>query len=574
MNLRRAGGVRAGAILCCLGLLSASCDPSRHQAEVIQGSGEKKTLLRVAASDEVYVLFQRLAGGYSSRHNVQFEVSQTHSGDIPELLKGKAVDLGVTSRRITAAEKKLGLNYLPFAYDGAVVLASSDTGVRSLTRDQIRNILEKKITNWKEVGGADATIHLIVRPPYSSVSRALGDSLFGGTFPQPQGAFVLETAESTFQALKSIHSYLAFAPLSRTITDQFPAVPLTVDGIAPLLIHIPAAKYPAPLEYGILFQKDAPETVAEFARYLVSLEGMHQATSLGLAPASSSLSLSTCHCRATEGTFLPTQKSELAGQLTIAVVPELGAIEQEKRYAGISRHIAEELGIRTRLMHLESYGRVLDEFGQGRVDVAFVGSFVYGKLHARYGVTPLARPESGGRSHYRGVIIVRADSGIRQVPGLRGKSFAFVPNTSAGELFTLTLTKREGSLPKEYFARQEKVSSHADVVRLVDSGTVDGGAVKDLVLERIWKDNPGLRKRLRILETSSSFPENALVVSRAVDDAMTRRLREILLFCGNTPQGKAALTALGADRFVPTVHEDYRTMEAMAKAAGYDFSHD
>jgi len=564
--------MRAGVLLACLSLFWASCDSSRHKSEVIQGAGETRTVIRAATSDETYALFQRIAEGYSSRHNVHFEVSQTHSENVPELLSGGAVDIGVTSRRITAAEKEQGLNYLPFAYDGAVVLASSDTGIRSLTRKQLRLILEKKITNWKEVGGADAKIHLIVRPPYSSVSRALGISLFGGPFPQPEGAFVLETAESAYQALKSIHSYLAFAPLSRTIVDQFPAVPVTVDGVAPLLVHIPAAKYPAPLEYGILFRKDAPEPAAEFARYLVSLEGMHRITSLGLAPASTSLSLSTCHCRATEGTFLPTRKSELAGQLTIAVVPELGAIEQERRYAGICRVIAEELGIRTKLKHLETYSRVAEEFEQGRVDVAFVGSLVYGTLHARFGVVPLARPESQGVSHYRGLVIVRSDRDIRSLSDLRGKRFAFVPNTSAGELFTMTLAKREGVGIGDFFARVEKVSSHADIVRLVDSGTVDGGAVKDLVLFRIWKDNPALRKRLRILETSASFPENALVVSRAIDERTARRLQEILLTCDGTELGKSALAALGADRFVPTVHEDYRTMETMAKAAGYDFS--
>ncbi|GAB4361388.1 MAG: hypothetical protein Kow00128_00120 [Deltaproteobacteria bacterium] len=562
---------RAGILLAGLVLLSASCDSPRHKSEVIQGTGERKTTIRGATSDETYSLFQRIAEGYSSRHNVLFEVSQTHSGNIPELLSSGAIDIGVTSRRITDAEKDRGLSYLPFAYDGAVVLASSDTKVRSLSRRQIRKILEGKITNWKEVGGADAKIHLIVRPPYSSVSRALGNSLFGGPFPQPEGAFVLETAESTYQALKSIHSYLAFAPLSRTIVDQFPAVPVAVDGVAPLLVHVPGAKYPAPLEYGILFRQDAPEPVAEFARYLVSLEGMHRITSLGLAPASTSLSLSTCHCRATEGTFLPTRRSELAGQLTIAVVPELGAIEQERRYAGVCRLIAEELGVRTRLKHLETYGRVVEEFEQGRVDVAFVGSLVYGTLHARFGATPLARPESKGVSHYRGVVIVRSDGGIRRMEELRGKRFAFVPNTSAGELYTMTLAKREGSGVDDYFSKVERVSSHADVVRLVDSGAVDGGAVKDLVLDRILHENPGLRKRFRILETSDSFPENALVVSRAIDERTARRLQEILLTCAGSDRGKAALQALGADRFIPTVHEDYRTMEAMAKASGYDF---
>ena len=572
MNRGRSAVVRCVALSASLLLLCSACDTSRHKTEVIQGRGEEKIVIRVGISDESYSNFQRIAGGFSARHNVQFELHQTHSGSIPNLLEAKAVDIGVSSRRITSAEKDMGLNYIPFANDGVVFLASTDAGVRSLTRDQIRRILEGQVTNWKEVGGADAKIHVIVRPPYSSVTRAMGEAIFGGTFPQSKGAFVLETAEAAFQALKSIRSYLAIAPLSRMIVDQFPAVPLAVDGVAPLLIHVPSAKYPAPLEYGIMFPKDAPEVVAEFAGYLVSLEGMHQIASLGLAPVSGNISLSACHCRATEGTFLPTKKSQLAGQLTIAVVPELGAIEQEKRYTGIARVLAEEMGIMTKLMHLETYGRVIDEFANGKVDVAFVGSLVYGRLHDAYGVRPLARPESGGVSHYRGVIIVRSESGIRSVSGLRGRAFAYVPNTSAGQLFTKTIVGREKSDIEAYFSRVERVSSHADVIRLVDGGKVDGGAVKDLVLERILKVSPGLRNRIRILDTSQSFPENALVVSPMFDPKQARRLQEILLACGRNDREKAALAALGADRFIPTVHEDYAGMYSMGKAAGYEFS--
>ena len=121
-------------------------------------------------SDPVPLSLLSVITSYSIHYTKLYELSQSQSGNLPELLKSRAIDIGVTSRRITAAEKELGLNYLPFAYDGAVVLASSDTGIRSLTRDQIRKILAKRITNWKEVGGVDAKIHLIVRPPYSSVS--------------------------------------------------------------------------------------------------------------------------------------------------------------------------------------------------------------------------------------------------------------------------------------------------------------------------------------------------------------------------------------------------------------------
>lgn len=569
--MRYPGRISTAFALVTLVLLVAACESSKQKAEIITGKDTGKKVIHVASSDEAYVVFQKLAEGYAVRHGLQFEVIQTQSKNIMELLEKQAIEIGVSSRKLSAEAKEKGMSYVPFAFDGAVFLVSDDAGVRSMTSAQIRKIYEGGITNWKEVGGADRKINIIRRPPYSSVTLALGSSIFQGEFPQSRSSFVLETSEGTFQAVKSLSSFIATVPLSRTIVDHFDAVPIVVDRMEPLISRVPFERYPAKLEYGIYFRKDAPDAVTDFANYLVSVDGIHQLASLGLAPARENLSLSACHCRATEGTFVPSKKSDLAGILAIAVVPELGAIQQEKRYSGLGQVIAEGMGVKTQVRHMESYGRVIEDFGGGKIDAAFVGSLVYGHLHERFGVVPLARPEKKGVSYYHGWIIVPANSSIHRFSDLRGKSFAYVPNTSAGELFTISLTGMEADRFSRYFSRVVTPYSHTDVVKLVASGKVDGGAVKDLVLERMYGESPSLKKKFRILAESSSFPENALVVSPLMPEKQRRLLRDILISCDRKEYGRTALSSMGAERFIPTGDGDYSDMYALAKSVGYKF---
>jgi len=556
----------------------SGCDSGRStKIEILSGPAPGKKTIRVACSDEAYVHFMKLSENYSLQHNVQIDVSQTQGKNVPGLIGKKTVDIGVTARRLAPEHIGAGLSYIPYAYDGLVFLAAPDAKIRSLSLAQLRQIFQGKIRNWKEVGGADREIRIIDRPTYSSVRLSIGTALFGGDFPRSASSIVLETSENTYQVMRTLPGHIAYAPLSRVTVEHFPSVALTIEGMPPLITNVPLEKYPATIEYGLVIARDASPDVTEFANYIQSVEAIHTLASLALVPAAGKLSLSSCHCRATEGTFSPTRGSALAGTFTIAVVPELGVIQQENRYSGISRFIAEELGVRTMLKHLESNERVIREFEEGRIDAAFVGALAYGHLHERLGVVPLARPESDKVADYKNILIVRADSGIRDFAGLRGKSLAYVPNTTAGELFSRSLLGKAGKAgEREYFSKVTKVATHADAVKMVADGKADGAVVKDLALnrlidERTKKGSPGLKDSIRVIGTSMSFPENVFVVSSSLDPKQSAKLRDILLSCDKKELGQDALRALGAARFIPTSNADYTKMYEMAQEAGFSF---
>jgi phosphate transport system substrate-binding protein len=66
------------------------------------------------------------------------------------------------------------------AQDQIIAIVNTHNKVKKLTREQLAGIHSGKIANWKEVGGADEPIAVVI-PPRSSGTRAvIGDSLMDG----------------------------------------------------------------------------------------------------------------------------------------------------------------------------------------------------------------------------------------------------------------------------------------------------------------------------------------------------------------------------------------------------------
>jgi phosphate transport system substrate-binding protein len=96
------------------------------------------------------------------------------------------MDIGGTCRQTLEDPKTLmpdaqerRVQLTPVAWDALVVITHSGNPVDNLTLDQVRKIYTGKITNWKDVGGADAPIELYVRQgKISGVGRTIRELIF------------------------------------------------------------------------------------------------------------------------------------------------------------------------------------------------------------------------------------------------------------------------------------------------------------------------------------------------------------------------------------------------------------
>ena len=121
------------------------------------------------------------------------------------------------------------------------------------------------------------------------------------------------------------------------------------------------------------------------------------------------------------------------------------------------------------------------------------------------------------------------------------------------------------------------------------------GAAKDLIYEKLARDDPRIEREMNILGRSAPVPENALVVRKNIDFVcfnchrdigsegskgsysdkglsvnLKEKLKEILLRLPETAEGREVLRKFGADRFVETTHNDYNGLYQMIGNLGID----
>ena len=94
---------------------------------------------------------------------VNFTYNPTGSGSgITAVSEGRC-DIGLSSRALKDSEVASGLAGTVLAYDGIAVIVNPANTVEDLDIETIAKIYTGEITNWSEVGGADAEIVLVGR---------------------------------------------------------------------------------------------------------------------------------------------------------------------------------------------------------------------------------------------------------------------------------------------------------------------------------------------------------------------------------------------------------------------------
>ena len=103
------------------------------------------------------------------------------SGAGIEAVTNGTADIGNSSRSLKDEEKAAGVAENIVAIDGIAVCVDPANEVADLTKEQLTNIYNGTVTNWKEVGGEDLKIQVINRDEASGTREAFRTIVMGGT---------------------------------------------------------------------------------------------------------------------------------------------------------------------------------------------------------------------------------------------------------------------------------------------------------------------------------------------------------------------------------------------------------
>ena len=180
------------------------------------------------------------------------------------------VDIGNSGRTPKDTEiSKYGLKLYPWALDGVAVVLNKKNGVASLTSQQVQDIYAGKITNWKEVGGKNATINLYTRDEASGTRSVFWKKMLKKGKINSKANVVPSNGAMKVSVSNDPNSigYISIGHIDETIKAP------VVDGIAPTQENALSGKYKVVRKLYSNTKGEPTPLVKAFLDYIMGPEG-------------------------------------------------------------------------------------------------------------------------------------------------------------------------------------------------------------------------------------------------------------------------------------------------------------
>ncbi|OON90666.1 MAG: phosphate-binding protein [Candidatus Epulonipiscium fishelsonii] len=244
------------------------------QTEIVEVEPEE-VVISVVGSTTVTPVIEQIAEAYKELNpNVKIEVQGVgSSAGIKAAIEG-AADIGMASRELKKGEKAVGLTETPIAQDAIAIVIHPTNPVKGLTTEQAKQIFEGKITNWSEIGGADAPITVVTREDGSG-TRGAFEKIMGlvdedGVSTISPVALVSEGNGAIKASVASKDNSIGFISLG-TLDGTIKA--LEIDGVLPTVETTLAGDYKVARNLLVLTPVTISSDVQSFIDYALSPEG-------------------------------------------------------------------------------------------------------------------------------------------------------------------------------------------------------------------------------------------------------------------------------------------------------------
>lgn len=223
----------------------------------------------VAGSTSVQPLSEELAQEFMTKHpGVRINVQGGGSGAGITAAKTGAAQIGSSSRDLKP-EEEANLKVFEIAKDGIAIVVHPSNKVSKLTTEQIRKIFSGEITNWKQVGGKNAKIMLVIREAGSGTRGAFEELVMGKTPVLPSAIVQGSTGAvmaSVAQAKNAI-GYMSMGAVDKTVKA------VKVDGVAANEQNVVKKRYKIARPFLYLTKGEPTGLAKAFIEYVLGKEG-------------------------------------------------------------------------------------------------------------------------------------------------------------------------------------------------------------------------------------------------------------------------------------------------------------
>jgi len=245
--------------------------------------------------------------------------------------------------------------------------------------------------------------------------------------------------------------------------------------------------------------------------------------------------------------------------------------------AAMASALATATGLAFKVSIPTSYAAQIEAMCAGQADIAAIAPLQMTLLLDKGCGTPilsaLRKDDTGAlATTYKSQILVRTDSGITDLNGLKGKKFAFVdPISASGYLFpTLLIKNKTGQDPKTFFGSIIFAGGHDKSVLALYRGDVDGAA--SFIDVRTSAGMPAdIMTKTKVIDTAGPIPNDGVAVAKGFPADLQAQVTKALIDYCASDAGKTQCVALfNWNGLQQVTSEFYNPVRDAAKLAGID----
>ncbi len=260
----------------CLLMLASGCGRQSGYRQV-----------SISGSTTVLPISQKTAEAFMDRYpDVRISVGGGGSGvGIAAIIDG-TTDIGQSSRAIrdseinTAAGRGVDVKSYVIAMDGMAVIVNNSNGVNGLTRQQVKDIYTGKISNWSQVGGADAVIVVTSRDSASGTFEAFNELALDKERVRPD-ALMQASNQAIATTVTQTPAAIGYVGLGY-LSDNVKAI--SVDGTMPSRESVLSGEYKLARSLFMYTDGQPGGAVREYLDFVMGAEGQKLVEELGFVP--------------------------------------------------------------------------------------------------------------------------------------------------------------------------------------------------------------------------------------------------------------------------------------------------
>jgi len=192
--------------------------------------------------------------------------------------------------------------------------------------------------------------------------------------------------------------------------------------------------------------------------------------------------------------------------------------------------VSEKSGIKIKTVVATDYVGAVEAMCTGQAQIGALATFAYVLASGQKCADVSLVSVRNGSTSYRGQIIAKADSGIKTLADLKGKTFCRPDPASASGWIVPSITMRANGINPDTDLKQiVDVGGHDAVVENVYNGNCDAGATFDDARADLVKKYPDVQDKLVVVTYTASIPNDTVAFATSFDATQRATIVKALL---------------------------------------------